>query len=97
MSPRSAGHKPRSRQAGGPRRPVTNTELNPCLPSSALQGHHCLSYNFTWSAKPGKRISQLNLLMQQFTGSVRVWLSAGPIKWKMPSMTFWLVFQYPVT
>ena len=60
---------------GGPKRRVTNTGVNirPIyLPSGALHGPHCLSHDFTWSAKPAleKQTSQLGLSMQQCTGSV---------------------------
>ena len=39
------------------------------LPSSTLQGPHCLSHDFTWLANPAleKQTSQLSLVMQQYT------------------------------
>ena len=50
-------------------------------------------------AKPGleKQTSQLSPLMQQCTGSVWVWLLAGPIKSNWPNVRTWSVVQYPVT
>ena len=84
----------------GPKRCLTNTGWlsDPYLPSGALHGPHCPSCDFTCSAKPAleKQTSQLGLSMQQCTGSISVWLSAGP-KWNRPSVTFRSVFQYPVT
>ena len=53
------------------KRHLTNTGVNirTYLPSS---GPHHPSFDLTWSAKPAleKQISQLNMLMQQCTGSV---------------------------
>ena len=100
VSQRSASHRPR--QAWRALRDVSLTQgwkLGPYLPSSVLHGSHCLSHDFTWLAKPAleKQTSKLSLLMQQCTGSVWVWLLAEPIKCNWPSVTLWLVFQYPVT
>ena len=60
------------------------------LPSGALHEPHCPSHDFTCLAKPvlEKQTSQLGLLIQQCMGSVWMWLSAGPIKWNTPSVTF---------
>ena len=73
MSPRSASHRPR--QNWRALRDISPTEesiSDPYLPYSALHGSHCLSHDFTWSAKPAleKQTSQLSPLMQQCTGSV---------------------------
>ena len=83
MSPRSASHRPRHDWRA--LRDVSPTQgwiSDPYLPSSALHGSHCLSRDFTRSAKPclEKQTSQLSPLMQQWTGSVWVWLLAGLIK-----------------
>ena len=66
------------------------------LPSNALYGPHCLSHDFTCSAKPAleKQTSQLVLSIQQCTGSVWVRLLAGPIKWNRPSATFWPISSH---
>ena len=100
MCPRSAGHRPRQdwwalRDVS----PMQGWIPDPCLPSSALHGSHCLSRDFTWSAKPclEKQTSKLSPLMQQWTGSVWVWLLGGPIKSNWPNVRTWSVFQYPVT
>ena len=100
MSPRSASHRPRHDWRA--LRDVSPTQgwiSDPYLPSSALHGSHCLSHDFTRSAKPclEKQTSQLNPLMQQWTGSVWVWLLAGPIKSNWPNVRTWSVFQYSVT
>ena len=100
MCPRSASHRPRQDwRALRDVSPMQGWISDPCLPSSALHGSHCLSCDFTWSAKPclEKQTSQLSLLMQQWTGSVWVWLLAGPIKSNWPNVRTWSVFQYPVT
>ena len=73
MSPRGSSHRPR--QDWRALRDVSPTQggiSDPCFPSSALHGSHCLSCDFTWSAKPAleKQTSQLSPLMQQCTGSV---------------------------
>ena len=59
----------------------------------------CLSHDFTWSKKPApeKQTSQLSPVMQQYMGSVWMWLLAATMKWNKPSVTFRLVFQNPVT
>ena len=52
MSPRSASDRPR--QDWRALRDVSPTQggiSDPYLPSSALHGSHCLSRDFTWSAK----------------------------------------------
>ena len=100
MSPRSASHRPRHDWRA--LRDVSPTQgwiSDPYLPSSALHGSHCLSRDFTRSAKPclEKQTSQLSPLMQQWTGSVWVWLLAGPIKSNWPNVRTWSVFQYSVT
>ena len=68
MSPRSASHKPRHDWRA--LRDVSPTQgwiSDPYLPSSALHGSHCLSRDFTRSAKPAleKQTSQLSPVMQQ--------------------------------
>ena len=68
MSPRSANHRPR--QDWRALRDVSPTQgwiSDPYLPSSALHGSHCLSRDFTQSAKPAleKQTDQLSPLMQQ--------------------------------
>ena len=73
MNPRSASH--RSRQDWRALRDVSPTQgliSDPYLPSSVLHGSHCLSRDFTWSAKPApeKQTSQLSPVMQQCMGSV---------------------------
>ena len=100
MSPRSASHRPRHDWSA--LRDVSPTQgwiSDPYLPSSALHGSHCLSRDFTRSEKPclEKQTSQLSPLMQQWTGSVWVWLLAGPIKSNWPNVRTWSVFQYSVT
>ena len=100
MSPRSASHRPRHDWRA--LRDVSPTQgwiSDPYLPSSALHGSHCLSRDFTRSAKPAleKQTSQLSPVMQQCMDSAWVWLLAGPIKCSWPSVTLWSVFQYPVT
>ena len=96
MNPRSASHRPRHDwRALSDVSPTRGWISDPHLPSSALHGSHCLSRDFTRSAKPTpeKHTSQLSLVMQQCTSSVWVWLLAGPIKWNKPSVTLWSVFQ----
>ena len=100
MSPRSASHGPRHDWRA--LREVSPTQgwiSDPYLPSSALHGSHCLSRDFTRSAKPAleKQTSQLSPVMQQCMDSAWVWLLAGPIKCNWLSVTLWSVFQYPVT
>ena len=100
MSPRSASHRPRHDWKA--LRDVSPTQgwiSDPHLPSSALHGSHCLSRDFTRSAKPAleKQTSQLSPVMHQCMDSAWVWLLAGPIKCNWPSVTLWSVFQYPVT
>ena len=100
MCPRSAIHRPRHDWRA--LREVSPTQgwiSDPYLPSSALHGSHCLSRDFTRSAKPAleKQTSQLSPVMQQCMDSAWVWLLAGPIKCNWPSVTLWSVFQYPVT
>ena len=83
MSPRSASHRPRQDwRALGEVSPTQGWISDPYLPSSALHGSYCLIHDFTWSAKPGleKQTNKLSPLMQWCTGSVWVWLLAGPIK-----------------
>ena len=68
MSPRSASHTPRHDWRA--LRDVSPTQggiSDPYLPSSALHGSHCLSRDFTRSAKPcpEKQTSQHSPLMQQ--------------------------------
>ena len=100
MSPRSASHRPRHDWRA--LRDVSPTQgwiSDPHLPSSAPHGSHCLSRDFTRSAKPAleKQTSQLSPAMHQCMDSAWVWLLAGPIKCNWPSVTLWSVFQYPVT
>ena len=100
MSPRSASHRPR--QDWRDLRDFSPTQgwiSDPHLPSSAIHGSHCLSRDFTWSAKPAleKQTSQRSPLMQQCMGSEWVWLLAEPIKSNWPNVTLWSVFEYPVT
>ena len=100
MSPRSASHRPRQDwRALRDASPTQGWISDPYLLSSALHGSHCLSHDFIWSAKPAleKQTSQLSPLLQQCTGSVWVWLLAGPITSNWPNITLWSVFQYPVT
>ena len=68
MSPRSASHRPRHDWRA--LRDVSPTQgwiSDPHLPTSALHGSHCLSRDFTRSAKPAleKQTSQLSPVMQQ--------------------------------
>ena len=68
MSPRTTSHRPR--QAWRALRVSSLTQgwiSDPYLSSSALHGPHCLSHDFTWSAKPApeKQTSQLSPSMQQ--------------------------------
>ena len=100
MSPRSASHRPRHDWRA--LRDVSPTQgwiSDPHLPSSAPHGSHCLSRDFTQSAKPAleKQTSQVSPAMHQCMDSAWVWLLAGPIKCNWPSVTLWSVFQYPVT
>ena len=62
-------------------------------------GPHCLSHDFTLSAKPAleKQTSQLSPSIQQCMASVQVWLLAGPTKCNWPSVTLWSVFANVVT
>ena len=62
MSPRSANHRPRHYW-----RALRDVISDSYLPSSALHGSHCLSHDFTRSAKPAleKQTSQLSTVMQQ--------------------------------
>ena len=96
MSPRSPSHRPRHDwRALRDISPTQGWISDPYLPSSALHGSHCLSRDFTRSAKPclEKQTSQLSPLMQQWTGSVWVWLLAGPIKSNWPNVRIWSVFN----
>ena len=100
MSPRNASHRPRHDWRA--LRDVSPTQgwiSDPHLPSSAPHGSHCLSRDFTRSAKPAleKQTSQLSPAMHQCMDSAWMWLLAGPIKCNWPSVTLWSVFQYPVT
>ena len=100
MSPRSASHRPRHDWRA--LRDVSPTQgwiSDPHLPSSALHESHCLSRDYTRSAKPclEKQTSQFSPVVHQCMDSAWVWLLAGPIKCNWPSVTLWSVFQYPVT
>ena len=71
----------------------------PYLPIGALYWHHCLSRDFTGSAKCPleKQTSQHSLAKTLCMGSAWVRLLAGTIKWTWACVTLWSVFQYPVT
>ena len=63
MSSRTTSHRPR--QAWRALRDDLLTQggiSDPYLPSSAFHGPHCLSHDFTWSAKPApeKQTNQLS-------------------------------------
>ena len=82
MSPRSGSHRPRQYCRAVKDISLTQGWIpDPYFIYSALPGPHCLSHNFTWSAKPAleKQTSQLGPLIQQCMGSVWVWLLARPI------------------
>ena len=94
MCPRSASYRPRQDwQALRDVSPMQGWISDSYLPSSALHGSHCLSRDFTWSAKSclEKQTSQLSPLMQQWAGSVWVWLLAGLIKSNWPNVRTWSV------
>ena len=64
-----------------------------------LYGSHCLSREFTRSAKLTleKQTSQPNLVMVLCMHSVQVQPLARPIKQNRPSVTIWLLFRNPIT
>ena len=69
-------------------RPIAPIKCPPWVPIISVMISHDLQ-------KPAleEQTSQLSLLMQQYVNSVWVCLSAGPIKWNRPSVTFWSVFS----
>ena len=97
MSPRSASHNS-PRQDWRALRDVSPTQgwiSYPYLPSSALHESHCLSRDFTQSAKPAleKQTSPLIPIMQRCMDSAWVWLLAGPKKGNGQRVTLWSVFD----
>ena len=100
MSPRTTSHRLRPAWRALKDALLTQGSISdPYFPSSALHGLYCPSCDFTWSAKPApeKQTSQLSPSIQQYMGSVWVWLLAGSIKCNWPSLILWSVFANPVT
>ena len=80
--------------------PIIGWVSDPCLPCSTLHGSHCISREFTGSAKLvlEKQTMQPSLVawFALYMCSVQVQPLAGPIKWNRPGVTVWSVFQNPV-